>query len=124
MGGDQKVYATNLIRDWYAQMLHLDGLQQSSCKGHQDDVFRLLNHARVPPWELKKDNVTAYLASRQDPRTQTFLAPATVASYCSAWRSFQNYMLDPDRLNEILAKFQVRPRVFINEVNGIAVKRY
>lgn len=124
LGGDKKVYAGNLIRDWYAQMLHLDGLQASSCKGHQDHVFRLLNHARVPPWELKKDHVSAYLESRQDPRTQSYLAPATVASYCSAWRSFQNYMLDPDRLNEILSKFQVRPRVFINEENGIAVKKY
>lgn len=105
LGGDKKVYAGNLIRDWYAQMLHLDGLQASSCKGHQD-------------------HVSAYLESRQDPRTQSYLAPATVASYCSAWRSFQNYMLDPDRLNEILSKFQVRPRVFINEENGIAVKKY
>lgn len=124
LGGDKKVYATNLIRDWYAQMLHLDGLQASSCKSHQDHVFRLLNHAQVPPWELKKDHVSSYLASRQDPRTQSYLAPATVAAYCSAWRSFQNYMLDPDRLNEILSKFQVRPRVFINEENGIAVKKY
>lgn len=42
LGGDKKVYAGNLIRDWYAQMLHLDGLQASSCKGHQDHVSAYL----------------------------------------------------------------------------------
>ena len=37
--------------------------------------------------------------------------------YCSAWRSLPELHADPDRLNEILSKFQVRPRVF-NEENG------
>ncbi len=122
--GDEKTYATNLVRDWQAQLLHLDGLQQSSCKSHKDNVFRLLNHAQLPPWQLRKEHVTAYLESRQDPRTESFLAPATVAAYCSAWRSFQQYVLEPERVNEILSRFGVRPRTFITEENGIAVKKH
>lgn len=122
--GNEKVYATNLIGDWQRQLLHLDGALPKTCKGHKDDVFRLLNHAKVPPWELKKDHVGKYLDSRCDPATNTYLAPATVAGYCSAWRSFQNYMLDADRANEILSAFQVRPRVFINEENGVSVKKH
>lgn len=78
----------------------------------------------MPPWELKKDHVGKYLDSRCDPATNTYLAPATVAGYCSAWRSFQNYMLDADRANEILSAFQVRPRVFIIEENGVSVKKH
>lgn len=122
--GNEKVYATNLILDWQRQLQHLDGALPKTCKGHKDDVFRLLNHARVPPWELKKDHVSKYLDSRCDPATKTYLAPSTVAGYCSAWRSFQNYMLDADRANEILSTFQVRPRVFINEENGVSVKNH
>jgi site-specific recombinase XerD len=122
--GNEKVYATNLILDWQRQLQHLDGALPKTCKGHKDDVFRLLNHARVPPWELKKDHVSKYLDSRCNPATATYLAPSTVAGYCSAWRSFQNYMLDPDRANEILSTFQVRPRVFINEENGVSVKNH
>lgn len=122
--GNEKVYATNLIRDWQRQLQHLDGALAKTCKHHKDDLFRLLNHAHVPPWELKKDHVSKYLASRCNPATDTYLAPATVAGYSSAWRSFQNYMLDPDRANEILSTFQVRPRVFINEENGVGVKQH
>ena len=117
-------YATNLINDWQAQLQHLDGLQQKSCKGHKDDVLRLLNHAKVAPWELKKDHVTKYLESRFNAATGEYLAPSSIAGYCSAWRSFQNYMLEADRSNEILSTFKVRPRVFINEENGISVKKH
>lgn len=122
--GTEKTYATNLIRDWQAQLQHLDGVMAKTCKGHKEDVFRLLNHAQVAPWELRKDHVTKYLESRFNPETRKYLAPGTIAGYCSAWRSFQNYMLDPDRTNEILSTFKVRPRVFINEENGISVKKH
>lgn len=124
LSGQERTYAANLIRDWQAQLRHLDGLLAKSCKSHQDDLFRLLNHAKVAPWALSKTHVTKYLDSRAAEATSFMLAPATVAGYCSAWRSFQNYMLDPDRVNEILRTFKVRPRVFINEENGISVKRY
>jgi site-specific recombinase XerD len=33
-------------------------------------------------------------------------------------------MLDADRANEILSAFKVRPRVFINEENGVSVKKH
>jgi len=122
--GNEKVHATNLIGDWQRQLLHLDGALPKTGKGHKDDVFRLLNHAKVPSWELKKAHVGKYLDSRCDPATNTYLAPATVAGYRSAWRSFQNYMLDADRANEILSAFQVRPRVFINEEHGVSVKKH
>jgi len=122
--GEKKVYATNLIRDWQAQLRHLVGVQPKTGKSHQDDLFRLLNHARVAPWDLKKEHVSAYLDSRCDPATGAYLAPSTVAGYCSAWRSFQNFMLEADRTNEILSVFSTRPRVFINEENGIGVKKY
>lgn len=52
------------------------------------------------------------------------LAPSTVAVYCAGWRSFQAYMLDMERVNEIQATFKVRPVKFVTEENGIAVKRH
>ena len=69
--GAEKVYAANLIGDWQRQLQQLDGALPKTCKGHKDDVFRLLNHAKVPPWELKKDHVGKYLDSRCDPATKT-----------------------------------------------------
>lgn len=122
--GDRRDYALNLIQEWSAQMRHLDGLQPKSCKSHSDNLFRLINHAGLAPWELRKHHVTKYLDSRVDAETGRSLSPATVAARCSAWRSFQCFMLELDRANEILARFKIRPSIFINEENGIAVKKY
>lgn len=121
--GDRQTYAANLIRDWQAQLQHFDGLKRNSCALHKENFFRLLNHARVAPWELKKEHVTRFLESRVNKETGQALAPSTVGTYCASWRSVQNYMMEPDRTNEILSAFKVRPGVFITEENGIAVKR-
>jgi site-specific recombinase XerD len=124
LGGDRHAYATNLVRDWEAQLVYLDGLKGNSAKNFADDVFRLLNHAQVAPWELNKDHVAAFLQARAKLRPTRVLSPATVGSYCAAWRSFQNFMLELDRVNEIVARFKARPRKFVTEENSIAVKKY
>lgn len=122
--GPRHTYATNLVKDWHAQILHYEGLKPKSANAHRDNFFRLLNHARVAPWELTKSHITKYLESRVDAETGESLAPATIAARFSAWRSLQSFMLEPDRVNEILAQFKVRPRAFITEENGIAVKKH
>lgn len=124
LGGDRHAYATNLVRDWEAQLVYLDGLKGNSAKNFADDVFRLLNHAQVAPWELNKDHVAAFLQARAKLRPTGVLSPATVGSYCAAWRSFQNFTLELDRVNEIVARFKTRPRKFVTEENSIAVKKY
>ncbi len=124
LGGEAKTYANNLIRDWHAQIVHLDGLKGKSAGNHRDNLFRLLNHTRVAPWELKPVHVTRYFESRAEERNGKPLAPATVGVMCSAWRSFQNFMLELERLNEISRQFNVRPAKFVNEENSIAVKRH
>jgi len=123
LGGEALVYATNLIRDWEAQLLHLDGLKKKSVESHSSNLFRLLNHAQVAPWELKPVHVSRFFESRMSKDGQQ-LAPSTVAVYCAGWRSFQAYMLDMERVNEIQATFKVRPVKFVTEENGIAVKRH
>ncbi|MBS0456688.1 MAG: tyrosine-type recombinase/integrase [Proteobacteria bacterium] len=121
--GNKHTYAANLISDWQAQLLHYNGLKPGSCRNHRDNCFRLLNHACVAPWELTKEHVIRYLESRVDSETGETLAPNTVGTYCAAWRSLQEYILEPERANEILREFKVRPRSFVTEENAIAVKR-
>lgn len=105
-------------------MRHLDGLKAKSCKAHSSNLLRLLNHARVAPWELRKKHVADFLESRVVESTGQSLAPATVSVYCSAWRSFQNFMLELDRVNEIMVQFKTRPEKFITDENGISVKKH
>lgn len=124
LGGDRLAYATNLVGDWEAQLIYLEGLQGKSARSFADAVFRLLNHAQAAPWELTKEHVTRFLEARAKLRPTGVLSPATVGSYCSAWRSFQNFLLELDRLNEIVAQFNARPRKFVTEENSIAVKKY
>lgn len=124
LSGDRQSYALNLIQDWEAQMRHLDGLKRKSCKAHADNLYRLINHAGVAPWELKKKHVTDFLDARVDKITGETLSPATVSVYCSGWRSFQNFLLELDRVNEVLSRFKVRPEKFITDENGIAVKKH
>lgn len=122
--GDRRTYALNLIRDWRQQLEHINGLQKKSIKKTVDEALHLITFAQVPPWELNKEHITAFLDERCKLTAADALSPATVAGYCSAWRSLQNFVMEPDRANEILQAFQVRPRVFINEENGVAAKRY
>lgn len=124
LGGDEKTYTDNLIKDWHAQLVFLEGLKANSALTHRDNLVRLLNHAKLAPWQLGPQNVTHYFQDRADARGGKPLAPSSVAVMCAAWRSFQNYMLEMERLNEISGRFGVRPRKFVNDENSIAVKRH
>ncbi len=123
LSGDRKTYAQNLIRDWEAQKRFLDGISAKSCAGLADNLYRLINHAQVAPWELKPKHVVDFLSKRVN-ASGSPLSPATVGVYASAWRSFQNFMIELDRVNEIVAAFNVRPGKFVTNENCIAVKRY
>jgi integrase len=124
LSGDRLTYSQNIIADWQAQLRYLNGLAANSCQNHLDCLMRLIEHAQVAPWECRESHVIRFLESRTNPQTDAPLAPATVAAYCSAWRSFQAYMLDLERSNEILVRFKIRPQRFVTEENSIAVKRY
>jgi hypothetical protein len=119
-------YATNLVRDWEAQLIYLDGLKGNSAKNFADDVFRLLNHAQARAVGAQEGS--RHRAScRHGPSygRPASLSPATVGSYCAAWRSFQNFMLELDRVNEIVARVQFAARrKFVTDENSIAVKKY
>jgi len=118
----EKTYANNMINDWYAQMHHLHGNQKNTCNSHRDNLMRLIDFAGVPPWELRKYHVVRFLQRRSTAKGEP-LAQATVAVYCSSWRSFQMFMLELDRVNEIQREFKVRPEEFISEENSISIKK-
>lgn len=124
LGGDEKTYTANLIKDWHSQLVFLEGLKANSAQNHRDNLLRLLNHSQLAPWRLAPKHVTRYFEDRAHARGGKPLAPGTVAGMCAAWRSFQNYMLEMERLNEISQQFGVRPRKFVNDENSIAVKRH
>lgn len=124
LSGEKRNYAVNLMRDWRQQLLHINGLKRRTIEKQTGDIMRLLDFSKVAPWELTKKHVTEFLDDRYSISKSNELSPATVSSYCSSWRSLQNYILDPDRSNEIMRTFNVRPLVFVNEENGIAAKRY
>jgi len=109
LSGQESTYTENLLDDWFAQMLHLDRNKKKTCKTHRDNLERLMKHAAVPPWKLRKQHVVKFFESRVVPETGEPLAASTVAGYCSSWRSFQSFMLELDRVNEIVRAFNVRP---------------
>ncbi len=121
--GDAHTYAENLLSDWYANMLHLQKNKKITCDSHKANMLRLLKHASVPPWALKKDHVTKFFESRINKRTGLPLATSTVAVYCSSFRSFQSFALELDRVNEIVREFGIRPDEFITEENSIGVRK-
>jgi len=120
---NERVYALNLLKDWKAQQRHLIGNENKTIKSHEDNLERLLRHARVAPWSLKPKHVIDFFESKVDQETGETIAPQTHAGYCSSWRSFQNYLLELERVNEIQRTFGVRPTQFVNDENNIAVKR-
>ena len=119
----ERGYALNLITDWKAQLRHLIGNSPKTIKVHEDNLERLLRHSRVAPWHLRPKHVVSFFDSLVNPDTGETIAPQTHAGYCSSWRSFQNYLLELDRVNEIQRSFGVRPSRFVNDENNIAVKR-
>ena len=120
---NERVYALNLLKDWKAQLRHLVGNDKKTIKLHEDNLERLLRHARVAPWSLRPKHVIDFFESKIDQETGETIAPQTHAVYCSSWRSFQNYLLELERVNEIQRTFGVRPTQFVNDENNIAVKR-
>lgn len=120
----QRTFAKNLIRDWEAQKQFLDGVTKKSSDSAASNLLRLINHAKVAPWELRSKHVVDFLSNRTNPLTSASLSPATIGVYSSSWRSFQNFMLDLDRVNEIALAFNSRPTKFVTDENCIAVKRH
>lgn len=117
-----RTHAANLLQEWIDQLRYLEGFKGRSARHYHLTLVRLLSVAGVLPWELRKPHVTACLKSCQG-RDGAPAAPQTVSSYCSAWRSFQSFLLDADRANIIAQQFGVRPQTFLNEENAIPIKR-
>lgn len=124
LSGDKRVYAKNLLTDWIAQNRHIEGLANTTIDTHSENLLRLINFVKVAPWELKPKNVTDFFESRFNPQTGESLSPSTYSVYCSSWRSFQNFMCDSERANQIYRTFNTRPIRFVNDENSIAVKKY
>lgn len=121
---DKRAYTLNLVKDWKAQVRHIEGLKNNTIDTHFKNMERLLRVSHVAPWELKPKHVVEFFESKVDKETGETISPATHAQYCSSFRSFQNFMLDLERSNEIFQTFGQRPTQFINEENNIAVKRH
>ena len=99
--------------------LHLDGLKKKSVESHSSNLFRLLNHAQVAPWELKPVHVSRFFESRMSKDGHR------LPLHCGRLLALlPGHMLDMERVNEIQATFKVRPVKFVTEENGIAVKRH
>jgi len=121
---DKRVYTLNLVKDWKAQVRHIEGLKKNTIQTHFSNMERLLRISHVAPWELKPKHVLDFFESKVDKETGETISPATHAQYCSSFRSFQNFMLDLERSNEIGRAFGQKPTQFVNEENNIAVKRH
>ena len=124
LNGEKRTYAQNLLKDWIAQIRHIQGLKNNTIDNHSANVLRLLNFAQVAPWELKPTDVTNFFESKYDHSTGKGISPSTYAGYCSSWRSFQNFMCEPDIANQIYRTFNIRPIRFVNDENSIAVRKY
>jgi site-specific recombinase XerD len=121
---DKRVYTLNLVKDWKAQVRHIEGLKNNTIDTHFKNMERLLRISHVAPWELKPKHVVDFFESKVNKETGETISPATHAQYCSSFRSFQNFMMDLERSNEIFLAFGQRPVQFVNEENNIAVKRH
>ena len=115
-------YSNNLVQEWQDQLRFVDKFNHKTVKNYHAVVQRLLHESDVLPWDLRKSHVTACLKG-----CKAFdgmpAAPQTVSSYCSAWRSFQSFLMDADRANQIMSAFGVRPKEFVNSENSIPIKR-
>lgn len=119
----ERVYALNLIKDWRAQQRQLVGNSNRTIGIHESNIERLLRFAQVAPWNLRPKHVIDFFESKINSDTGETISPQTHAGYCSSWRSFQTYLLELERVNEIQRTFGVRPSQFVNDENNIAVKR-
>lgn len=125
VGTDSKVLdelEARLLRDWKTKITVMGEVARSTAKAYSHPVRGLLSHARKYPWELSTQDVPHFLAFRGEVKGDD-LSEYTVASYCAAWRSFQSYLLIPDVSNDIARLTGVQPNIFVNEKNGIAVRK-
>lgn len=120
---EKRSFALNLIKDWKAQSRFQIGLNVKTIENHFNNLERLLRYHRVAPWELNPKHVIDFFDSKVDPKTGNTISPQSHACYCSAWRSFQTFLFQLERINEIQRTFNVRPVPFVNDENSIAVKR-
>lgn len=118
-----RAIAENLVSDWHAAISLMGETENTTAKSYLKTVHRLLDFANKAPWELDKKDVPHFLAARQQARKGEPLAELTVATYASAWRSFQAYMLRQDISNEIMTATGVRPQEFIDDQNAIPIRR-
>ncbi|WP_029889562.1 tyrosine-type recombinase/integrase [Polycyclovorans algicola] len=119
---EARTYAKNLVQEWQDHLTHLERFKSTTVQGYMGNLSRLLRSSGVLPWELRRKHVVGCLKQSKGPDGMPASAQ-TVSSYCSAWRSFQSFMLDQDRVNQIVATFGVRPDTFLDRENGISVKR-
>ena len=119
---EARSYANNLIQEWQDQLAHLERFKSRTVTGYMGVLSRLLRSSDVLPWELRRKHVVTCLKLSKGNDGMPASAQ-TVSSYCSAWRSFQSFMLDQDRVNQIVATFGVRPETFLDRENGISIKR-
>jgi hypothetical protein len=47
----------NLVKDWKAQVRHIEGLKNNTIDTHFKNMERLLRISHVAPWELKPKHV-------------------------------------------------------------------
>lgn len=120
---EKRTFALNLIKEWKAKSRHLTGIDIKTVDSHYKNFERLLRVVKVAPWELKPDHVIHFFDSKVDPVTNVGMGAQTASCYLSAWRSFQAFLLEPDRVNEISQRFNIRPMPFVNEENNITIKR-
>ena len=119
---EQKRYAENLLNDWYAKLSLIGGAATSTADSYLSAVKRLLRITRKAPWQLDLHDFPNLLQHSFEANGEQ-LSYYTVASYASACRSFQSFLLRTDIANEIARATGTRPQVFVDNENTIPVKR-
>lgn len=119
---EQKRYAENLLNDWYAKLSLIGGAATSTADSYLSAVKRLLSITRKAPWQLDLHDFPNLLQHSFEVNGEQ-LSYYTVASYASACRSFQSFLLRTDIANEIARATGTRPQAFVDNENTIPVKR-
>lgn len=120
--GAHSEFASSLEKDWLSKIELLGEVSRSTARLYAGPVRALLGFTGKSPWSLTKLDISRYLEFRARVNGKP-LSETTVATYASAWRSFQSFLSIPEISNEIALKTGVRPEIFIDDANGIAVRR-
>ncbi len=118
----EQIIANRLISDWVAKLTLMGGTEHSTAHHYQQILNRLLTFASKFPWQLTRKDVDEFFKMIYQNRDR-YLSELTIANYSAAWRSFQSYMLRSDISGEINRLTGIIPQIFIDEENGISVKR-